>query len=256
MVKLSVVIITFNEEKNIGRCLDSIGDVADEIVVVDSNSTDSTEKICKSFGVRFIQHDFAGYIEQKNYALKQAKFKYVLSLDADEALSDQLKASILKVKLNIDADGYTMNRLTNYVGTWVHHCGWYPDTKLRLFNREKGAWGGINPHDEFRFSKKTKIKHLAGDILHYSYHSIEDHYSQVEHFTNIASKAYFEKGKKATTFKLVFSPAFKFIRDYFFLLGFLDGKVGFKICWISAGATRKKYTKLKKLYTKNEMSHR
>lgn len=254
MNKLSVVVITFNEEKNIGRCLDSVGDVADEIVVVDSNSTDSTETICKSFDIRFIQHDFAGYIEQKNYALKQAKFKYVLSLDADEALSDQLRASILKAKENLGADGYTMNRLTNYVGTWIHHCGWYPDTKLRLFNRDKGAWGGINPHDEFRFVQKSDIKHLKGDILHYSYHSVEDHYKQVEHFTNIASKAYFEKGKRATFFKLVFSPTYKFIRDYLFLLGFLDGKVGLRICWISAGATRKKYVKLKKLYAKNEIS--
>ena len=249
MINLSVVIITFNEEKNIGRCLGSVRDIADEIVVVDSNSTDSTETICKSFGTRFIKHEFAGYIEQKNYALKQAKYKHVLSLDADEALSDQLKTSIQKVKSNLVADGYTMNRLTNYVGTWVHHCGWYPDTKLRLFNRDIGKWGGINPHDEFRFVQKSNIKHLKGDILHYSYHSVEDHYNQVEHFTDIASKAYFEKGKKATTFKLLFSPAYKFIRDYLLFLGFLDGKVGLRICWISAGATRTKYLKLKKLYT-------
>ena len=250
MVKLSVVVITFNEEKNIGRCLESVKDVADEVVVVDSNSTDGTETICKSFDVRFIQHDFEGYIEQKNYALKQTKFKNVLSLDADEALSDELKASILEVKSNISASGYTMNRLTNYVGTWVHHCGWYPDTKLRLFNRDKGEWGGNNPHDEFRFTQKTKIKHLKGDLLHYSYHSVEDHYEQVEHFTDIASRTYYEKGKRAAVIKLVFSPAFKFIRDYFFRLGFLDGKVGFQICWISAGATRKKYVKLKKLHMK------
>ena len=250
MDKLSVVVITFNEEKNIGRCLESVKDVANEIVVVDSNSTDGTEKVCKSFDVRFIKHDFEGYIEQKNYALKQAKFKYVLSLDADEALSDKLKASILEVKSNISASGYTMNRLTNYVGTWVHHCGWYPDIKLRLFNRDKGEWGGNNPHDEFRFAQKTKIKHLKGDLLHYSYHSAEDHYKQVEHFTDIASRTYYEKGKRATVIKLVFSPAFKFIRDYFFRLGFLDGIVGFKICWISAGATRKKYVKLKKLHMK------
>jgi glycosyltransferase involved in cell wall biosynthesis len=254
MDKLSVVIITFNEEKNIGRCLESVKDVADEIVVVDSYSTDGTKTICKSFGVRFVQHDFEGYIEQKNYALKQAKFNYVLSLDADEMLSDKLKVSIINVKSNIGASGYTMNRLTNYVGTWVHYCGWYPDTKLRLFNRDNGEWGGINPHDEFQFAQKTKLKHLNGDLLHYSYHSVEDHYKQVEHFTDVASRAYFSKGKRATILKLVFSPAFRFIRDYLFRLGFLDGKVGFKICWISAGATRKKYVKLKKLYMEKGMS--
>lgn len=251
MVQLSVVIITFNEEKNIGRCLESVREIADEIVIVDSYSTDNTEQICNSYGTRFIKHNFEGYIKQKNYALKQAKFKHVLSLDADEALSVQLKASILKIKSKFEADGYTMNRLTNYIGTWVHHCGWYPDTKLRLFNREIGKWGGIDPHDEFSFNQRSNIKHLKGDILHYSYYSIEDHYNQVEHFTDIASKAYFKKGKKASTIKLVFSPVFKFIRDYFFLLGFLDGKVGLRICWISAGATRTKYVKLKKLNIKN-----
>ena len=250
MIQLSVVIITLNEEKNIARCLDSVKDIADEIVIVDSYSTDNTETICKSYNTRFIQHAFVGYIEQKNYALTQTKFKYVLSLDADEALSDRLIASILQIKSNFEADGYTMNRLTNYIDTWIHHCGWYPDTKLRLFNRNKGKWGGINPHDEFRFTDKAKTKHLKGDILHYSYHTLQDHYKQIDHFTDIAAKAYFEKGKRAPIFKLIFSPIFKFIRDYFFLLGFLDGKVGLRICWISAGATHTKYRKLKNLYKK------
>lgn len=248
MQKLSVAIITLNEERDIARCLESVHDIADEIVVIDSFSTDKTEEICQKFGVRFIQHRFDGYIEQKNYALSQTKFKHVLSLDADEVLSEELRVSVLQTKSNFDADGYTMNRLTNYIGTWIHHCGWYPDTKLRLFNRDKGKWGGINPHDEFRFNKKTKTKKLKGDILHYSYHSLEDHYKQIEHFTNIASKAYFEKGKKAPLIKLIFSPVVRFIRDYFFLLGFLDGKAGLRICYLSAGATYTKYKKLRSIY--------
>lgn len=252
MQKLSVTIITLNEERNIERCLESVRDIADEIVVIDSFSADQTEEICRKYDARFIQHRFEGYIEQKNYALSQTSFNHVLSLDADEALSEELKASVLQAKSNFNADGYTMNRLTNYIGTWIHHCGWYPDTKLRLFNRDKGKWGGINPHDKFLFEEKIKTEQLKGDILHYSYHSLEDHYKQIEHFTNIASKAYFEKGRKAPLIKLIFSPVVRFIRDYFFLFGFLDGKAGLKICYLSAGVTYKKYKKLRSIYKQSK----
>lgn len=251
MEKLSVAIITLNEERDIGRCLESVKEIADEIVVIDSYSTDNTENICQQYGVRFIKNRFDGYIEQKNFALTKTTFKYVLSLDADEALSYELKTSVLQAKSNLSADGYKMNRLTNYIGKWIHHCGWYPDTKLRLFNRDKGKWGGINPHDEFFFDGKADTEHLKGDILHYSYHSIEDHYKQIENFTNIASKAYFEKGRKAPVLKLIFSPVVRFIRDYFFLLGFLDGKAGLRICYLSAGVTYTKYKKLRLLYKQN-----
>jgi len=250
MQKLSVAIITLNEERDIARCLESVRDIADEIVVVDSFSTDKTESICSQYGARFIRHKFEGYIEQKNYALSQTTFQYVLSLDADEALSEELKTSVLQAKSGFRADGYTMNRLTNYIGTWIHHCGWYPDTKLRLFNRDKGKWDGINPHDEFRFFEKASILKLKGDLLHYSYHSLRDHHKQIEHFTSIAAKAYFEKGKKAPLIKLIFSPPVRFVRDYFFLLGVLDGKAGLRICYLSAGATFKKYKKLRKIYQK------
>lgn len=252
MHKLSVAIITLNEERDIGRCLESVKDIADEIVVVDSFSTDNTESICLQYGVRFIEHHFEGYIEQKNFALAQTSYKHVLSLDADEALSDELKASIQEVKTNFVADGYSMNRLTNYIGTWIHHCGWYPDTKLRLFNISKGKWGGTNPHDEFLFEGKVNVIQLKGDLLHYSYHSLEDHHKQIEHFTNIAAKAYYEKGKKAPLFKLMFSPVFRFIRDYVFLLGFLDGKAGLQICYLSASATFQKYVKLRNIYKQNK----
>lgn len=248
MVKLSVVIITLNEEKNIQRCLDSIMPVADEIVVVDSLSTDNTEQICSNYGVRFVRHEFEGYIEQKNFALSLAKNKYVLSLDADEALSDELQKSILKVKNDFSASGYTMNRLTNYCGKWVKHSGWYPDRKLRLFIRNLGSWGGINPHDKFLFFKKEAVKHLRGDLLHYSYYTVEEHYKQAERFSDIAARSYFEKGKKATWIKLWINPPVKFFVDYIINLGFLDGSTGLKICSISAGATHSKYKKLKEIY--------
>ncbi|MCF6171388.1 MAG: glycosyltransferase family 2 protein [Bacteroidales bacterium] len=247
MPKISVAIITLNEARNIGRCLESVRDIADEVVVVDSFSTDDTEKICRKHRVRFIQHLFEGYIEQKNFALSQTTHNYVLSLDADEALSDELKAAVIQAKSNLHADGYTMNRLTNYIGKWIRHCGWYPDTKLRLFNRAKGKWGGVNPHDEFLFSGNATTVHLKGDLLHYSFFSIEDHHKQIEHFTDIAARAYFEKGKKASLVKLVFSPFVRFIRDYFLLLGFLDGKYGLIICYLSARSVSMKYRKLKNM---------
>lgn len=254
MIKLSVVIITFNEERNIGRCLDSVMDIADDIVVVDSYSKDGTESICKQKGVRFISHVFEGHIQQKNWAITQAEYPTVLSLDADEALDDRLKASILSTKANWKADGYTMNRLTNYCGKWIRHTGWYPDQKLRLWNTQKGEWTGVNPHDRYEMDDGSNICHLKGDILHYSYYSIAEHIKQVDFFTEIAAKASFEQGKRSSLFKVVFSPIFKFIRDYVFKLGFLDGYYGFVISAISSQATFIKYVKLKQLYSKSKQS--
>jgi glycosyltransferase involved in cell wall biosynthesis len=248
MPKISVVIITRNEEKNIGRCIDSVKDIADDIVIIDSFSTDTTEEICKSKGVRFIQHAFIGHIEQKNYAVTHTMYPHVLSLDADEALDDTLKKSIADVKENWKQDGYEMNRLTNYCGTWIKHCGWYPDRKLRLFDKTKGKWGGINPHDKFELQADSTLGRLNGDILHYSYYTIDDHYRQIEYFTTINAKASFDRGKHAPVWKLYIAPAVKFIKDYIVRLGFLDGQAGWQICRLSAWATYVKYKKLRALY--------
>lgn len=250
-IQLSAVIITFNEERNIARCIESLLPVADEIVVVDSFSKDKTKEICLSYGVTFLEHKFDGHIEQKNWTKDQAKFDFVLSLDADEALDETLQKEILSIKNNCELEAYEMNRLTNYCGKWIYHCGWYPDTKLRLWNKNSGAWGGDNPHDKFDlFDSKKPIKHLKGNILHYSYYTREDHYKQVEYFTSILAKAQFEKGKKAYFLVFIFSPIVKFIKDYFIKLGFLDGKAGFTISRISAYATFLKYKKLRKLIHK------
>ncbi|MCC6371899.1 MAG: glycosyltransferase family 2 protein [Bacteroidia bacterium] len=248
MVKLSVVIIAFNEEKNIERCLLSVKEVADEIVVLDSGSTDATPAICARYGVKFFNHAFDGHIQQKNRAITFATHPHILSLDADEALDATLIASIKAVKANFKKDGYYMNRLTNYCGHWVKHCGWYPDTKLRLWDSTKGGWTGINPHDKYElFEGDKNTGHLTGDILHYSYYSLQDHYKQVEYFTNISAKAYFEKGKQAPWFKLLLNPIAKFVDHYLLRLGFLDGKAGFLISKISAYATWLKYKKLRHL---------
>jgi glycosyltransferase involved in cell wall biosynthesis len=249
MIKISAVIITFNEEKNIARCLESLQGVADEIVVVDSFSKDKTKEICESYNVKFVEHKFDGHIEQKNWAITQATFPHVLSLDADEALDETLKKSILEAKSNWQFDAYSMNRLTNYCGKWIHHCGWYPDVKLRLWDSSKGEWGGDNPHDKYElFDKKSPTKHLKGDILHYSYYTLEDHYKQVNYFTDILSKAQFKRGKKAPIITMLMSPIVKFNKDYFIKLGILDGKAGFTICRISAYATFLKYKKLRALH--------
>lgn len=247
MIKLSVVIITLNEEKNIGRCIDSVIDFADDIVVVDSLSTDRTEEIAISKGARVVKQKFLGHIEQKNFAITQAKYPYILSLDADEAPSDELKKSIIEAKTNWNYDGYKMNRLSNYCGKWIKHSGWYPDTKLRLWDSRKGEWSGVNPHDKFEMTKDSKILHLKGDLYHYTYYKISEHKKQADKFSSIAAKALFDNGKKSNIIKVLFKPFFKFIRNYIIKLGFLDGYYGFVICRISAYETYMKYKKLRRL---------
>jgi glycosyltransferase involved in cell wall biosynthesis len=248
MIQLSAVIITFNEEKNIRRCLDSLKGIADDIVVVDSFSTDRTEKICMEKGVRFVQHGFDGHIEQKTWAITQAKFPYILSLDADEELSDELKKNILEAIMKWEKDGYYMNRLNNYCGQWIRHCGWYPDRKLRLFDSRKGMWGGENPHDRYEMTGGDKMTgFLKGDILHYSYYSVEEHYRQAEKFAGIASQAMHSKGMRTSAVMIYAKTVFKFFRNYIIKLGFLDGKYGFTISRIAAWETYLKYSKLNSL---------
>ena len=162
MPKISAVIITYNEELFIEKCLASIQGVVDEIVVVDSFSTDGTEEICKKYNVRFIQHKFEGYKDQKNFALKQAKYQKVLSLDADEALSDKLRESILSIKDKWQYGGYFINRRNNYCGKWINHSEWYPNKQLRLFYANKGEFGKLNIHEKFIMSNGDKIGRLRG----------------------------------------------------------------------------------------------
>ncbi len=244
MIKLTVAIITFNEELNITRCLDSVKDIADEILVVDSFSTDKTEEICAQNNVRFIKHPFQGHIEQKNVALDLATHDYVLSLDADEALSSDLLAEIKKVKLNPFYEGYAFHRLNNYCGQWIKHCGWYPDTKLRLIKKSAARWSGSNPHDYLTMLKNEKFKVLSGDLYHFSYNSISEHIVQTNKFTTIAAKAAWTEGKKSSLILILTRPFFQFFRDYFLKRGFLDGRYGFIICFINSLAALLKYAKL------------
>lgn len=247
MTEISVVIITYNEERNIGRCLESVMEIADEIVVVDSFSTDDTEKICRQYGVRFIRHEFQGHIEQKNWAITQARYPHILSLDADELLSDRLKQSILAVKENWEHDGYYFNRLTNYCGKWIRYSSWYPSRKLRLWDSRKGQWGGMNPHDHFILEKGAGKKFLKGDLLHYSYYSIRQHVDQINRFSEIAANSYFQVGEKASWFNIIFHPVWRMFRDYIIKFGFMDGFYGLVISMNSAHETFLKYSKLRKL---------
>jgi glycosyltransferase involved in cell wall biosynthesis len=222
--------------------------VVEEIIVVDSGSTDNTEAICEKFGVRFVYQNWLGYGAQKNFANSLATCDYILSVDADEALSNRLKKSILDIKQKPVAVACSVNRLTNYCGKkWVRHCGWYPDSKVRLWKKGVAEWSLDELHETLLLPTGTTVSSLTGDLLHYSYHTIYEHITQLNKFTDIGATACFQKEKKITIFKIIYKSAWKFIRDYFFKCGFLDGYYGFVICRISAFATFIKYVKVREL---------
>jgi glycosyltransferase involved in cell wall biosynthesis len=243
-MRLSVVIITFNEEKNIGRCIDSVLNVADEIIVVDSCSTDKTAEIARSKGAIVKLQPFLGYVEQKNMALEVASNDYVLSLDADEALDKVLESSILAEKNNFTNKGYSMNRCTSYCGKFIRHGAWYPDRKLRLIDKRNAYWGGDNPHDKLILKDNSEAKHLKGDILHYSYNSIEEHVQQNNKFSTISAETYFRRGKKTNIFKMIIHPFWAFFLGYILRGGFLDGFYGFVVALHVAHLSFLKHAKL------------
>ncbi|PWT78922.1 MAG: glycosyltransferase family 2 protein [Bacteroidetes bacterium] len=244
MEKLSVVIITFNEEHAIGRCIDSVKSIADEIIVLDSYSTDRTVEIAIEKGARVTRQKFAGYIEQKNDALALASFPFVLSLDADEAVDEQLGQSISQIKSSFPSPAYTMNRCTNYCGQFIRHGSWYPDKKLRLFDKRIARWGGINPHDKVIMDKAAQAIHLKGDILHFSYRSVDEHVQQNNRFSTISAAAIYGLGKRTNLFKIVINPFWAFLQSYFVRAGFLDGFYGFVIAINIAHLTFLKHVKL------------
>ncbi len=241
MDKLSVVIITYNEERNIVRCIQSVKNIADEIIVVDSFSTDRTIEIAEALGATIFQNAFSGHVNQKNFALKLASYPLILSLDADEAVDDNLALSILKVKKEGMKKGYTMNRLNNYCGQWIKHGAWYPDIKLRLIRNGSANWGGMNPHDRLELIDAEKLVHLNGNILHYSYQSFQEHLIKSSRYAEIGARSYKAVGKKGYWVQVIYKPIFKFIRDYFIKLGFLDGLNGLIIALINSREVLLKY---------------
>lgn len=252
MLKLSGVIITYNEERNIERCLKSLMGVVDEIIVVDSYSTDKTKAICQKFNVIFIEQKFLGYVEQKNFSLKQANYNHIVSLDADEVLSETLKKSIIDLKKHWEFDGYYCNRLNNFCGQWIKYSDWYPNKKIRVFDRTKVFWDGHLVHESISFkNESSKIGYLEGDIFHYTYQTYSEFNLKTEQFSTLSAQSYFELGKKAPVWKIVCNPIWAFFKAYFLRLGFLDGFNGFIICVQTANITFLKYSKLRELY-KNE----
>lgn len=252
MIKISGVIITYNEERYIEECLKSLINVVDEIIVVDSYSKDNTKAICQKYNVVFMEQEFLGYIEQKNFALSKASNDYIVSLDGDESLSEPLQNSILALKNNWKYTGYYCNRFNNFCGQWIKHSDWYPNKKLRVFDRRKAKWKGINPHDNIVVDPSEKTSQLKGDILHHTYQTYSEFNLKMEHFSSISADAYYKLGKKAPLLKIIWNPTWAFFKAYVLRLGFLDGFNGFMICYQTGHLTFLKYAKLRALHKKNK----
>ena len=241
--RLSVCIICHNEEKNIGRCLESC-DGVHEIIVVDSMSTDGTLKIAEKFTDRIFQRKWSGYVAQKNHALSKATGDWVLSLDADEAVSAGLQREISLEMENPNAsDGYRMPRLSFYLGRWIRHSGYYPDRQLRLFKREKGYWVGERVHE--RVEIDGRVGELKKDLLHFPYGGvISGQIATINRFSTLLAEEMHARGKKFHIPLLLFRPVFKFLEVYFLKRGLMDGMAGFVIAVSDAYAMFVRYVKL------------
>jgi glycosyltransferase involved in cell wall biosynthesis len=248
VIGFSVVIITFNEEANIERCLKSVADLSLDIVVVDSGSTDKTREICESYNCRFFFRSFDDYSSQKNYANSLAKNDIILSLDADECLSAELKKSITNFKNDSDNISVSFNRLNHHCGRPIRFCGWYPDRKVRIFNRKFANWKGTI-HESISFASNPQSFHLSGNMLHFTYNKKSEHILQSEKFARLNAASDFRKGKKSSIFRPYFGLFLRFISIYFLKLGFLDGKTGFFIAKTSSYATFLRY---RELYVQNK----
>ena len=252
MNKLSVVIITFNEARNIERAILSVKNIADEIIVVDSFSTDETASICKKHKVSFHQRKWTGYSDQKNHANNLAQFDTIFSLDADEAVDSELEKEILELKSNGFNDLYVVNRLVNYCGKWIKHSTWYPDKKTRIFPKEVANWEGEFVHEELTFSKSLPKIELKGHLKHYTYYNFKEHRERADKYSYLTAKKMHNKGNKANVIKPYLSATARFVSMFIIHLGFLDGYLGFKIAQISAQSNIVKYKELRRLNNENK----
>jgi len=225
---LSVAIISGNEEANIGKTLEAVAGIASEIVVVDSQSTDRTVEIAESYGAKVFVEEWKGHVAQKNSALEKCTQEWVLSLDCDEVCEPELVQSIVRAVQSPTSDGYMVNRRTYYMGKYLKYS-WQPDWKLRLVRREKSPkWGGYDPHDSLKIDGSVeKIK--GGDLLHYSYKDIYDHYQRMVKYARTAAQSYHKDGRRYSLFALLTKPAFAFVKKYFLKLGFMDGLAGLAV---------------------------
>lgn len=236
-VKISAVIICFNEEQKIAKAIESVR-WADEILVVDSESTDKTREIAVSLGAKVLIKKWPGFSAQKQFAVENASFEWIFSLDADEIVSDELHEEILKLKNapeKLKADGFRIPRLSFYMNRPIRHGGWYPDWQMRLFNRRKGKWKDVLIHESFEMETGAKIERLTGDILHYSWESAAQHEQMIgERYAPLAAAQNFQKGKTTSRLKIVTAGFLAFVQSYIIKAGFLDGFAGFCIARFAA----------------------
>ncbi len=244
MNKVSAVIITKNEERNLARCLQSLQGVADELLIIDSFSDDRTCSIAEEYGARVIQKEWTGYGPTKNFGNENAQFDYILSLDADEALSEELSTAIISEKEALTRPAYSMNRLLNYCGSWIRHGGYYPDRKTRLFDRRIFKWSDDPVHETLLPDTKVmrkEIKALNGDLYHYSYHSVSDHVERINRYSSLAAKSLVSR--KALRLHMLCNPLWRFFSSYVLKAAFLDGHAAYLLCRIQAFEVYLKYAK-------------
>jgi len=244
-VKISATLITLNEEKNLPRALDSLR-CCDEVVVVDSGSQDRTREITEEFGAKFLHRDWTGYADQKNFAAQSASHDWILSLDADEALSDELRDEIIEVQKSEPAvAGFRFPRRARYLGKWIHHSGWYPDRKIRLYDRRKARWTGDYVHESVVTTEP--VAELRGDVLHYTCDSFSQHLATLDRYTGLAANEMIARGKKAGLGRLILDPPWTFFKTYLIQRGFLDGRQGLIISYAAALYVFKKYAKARSI---------
>lgn len=244
-MKISATIIARDEERNIARAIESLR-CCDEIVVVDSGSIDRTVEIAGKFGARVIESGWRGYAAQKNYAAEQAQNDWILSIDADEALSEALEGDIWVLKKNgPQFDAYTMPRMAQYLGKWILHSGWYPDRKVRLYHRDKAKWVGEYVHESVRVT--GTVGHLDSNLLHYTCQSFTEHLKTMDRYTTLAAEEIVARRKPVGIRHLLADPAWTFVKSYFLQRGFLDGLEGMAIAYMAALYTFLKYAKARNM---------
>ncbi|NQS99320.1 MAG: glycosyltransferase family 2 protein [candidate division Zixibacteria bacterium] len=241
MLDISAVVLSYNEELNIARCLSSL-DFCREIVVVDSGSTDKTNKIAANFTEKVLYHPIEGHGAQLNWGIEQTTNDWILSLDADEEISVQLKKSIKDIASNSPFVGYHLNRKTFYLGRWIEHSGWYPQYILRLFNKNYGCSNQAAIHKSI--SVKGETDRLEGDILHYSYRSLSHHLAKINDYTSSIAAERYGNGRRFNLLKGIFAPPAEFLKKYIIQRGFLDGFPGFAVAVTSAAYSFMKQAKL------------
>ncbi|MBC7450260.1 MAG: glycosyltransferase family 2 protein [Cytophagales bacterium] len=244
---ISVVIITYNEEDKIRRTVEAVSVFTDDVVVIDSYSTDSTPAICRELNVTFIQQAWSGYGHQKNTGHAYARYDWILSIDADEVVSEELSKELKELLLDSPSTLYNIPFKTYFCNQLVRFGGWNPQFHVRLFNKKMVEWNTLEVHETLHYPEQNSIITLKGSILHYSYDTMEDYLSKSGTYTTLFAERMQARSKRATWIKLYLSPSFTFIKEYIFKLGFLDGTLGFKIACLNFNYTKTKYLKLKAL---------